>query len=73
MQAFLESWFRYLKERVIWRNEFETIDQARGDRRLLDHYHDRPHLAIDYRTPREVRQTWVDAREEFDGLQKQAA
>jgi hypothetical protein len=29
-QAFIESWFRYLKERVIWRNEFETIDQARA-------------------------------------------
>ena len=31
------------------------------------------HLGIDYRTPKEVRQTWEDAREEFDGLQKQAA
>jgi hypothetical protein len=30
-------------------------------------------LGIDYRTPKEVRQTWEDAREEFDGLQKQAA
>jgi hypothetical protein len=28
---------------------------------------------IDCRTPKEVRQTWVDAREEFDGLQQQAA
>ena len=37
------------------------------------HYHDRPHSGIDYRTPKEVRQTWVDAREEFGGLQKQAA
>ena len=74
LQAFIESWFRDLKERVIWRNEFETIDQApRGDRRLVDHYHDRPHLGIDYRTPKEVRQTWEDAREEFDGLEKQAA
>jgi putative transposase len=28
-QAFIESWFRYLKERCVWRNEFETLDQAR--------------------------------------------
>jgi len=27
-QAFIESWFRYLKERCVWRNEFETLDQA---------------------------------------------
>lgn len=74
MQAFIESRFRYLKERVIWRNEFETIDQARAAIGAYeDHHHDRPHLGIDYRTPKEVRQTWEDAREEFDGLQKQAA
>jgi putative transposase len=74
LQAFIESWFRDLKERVIWRNEFETIDQARAAiGAYVDHYHDRPHLGIDYRTPKEVRQTWEDAREEFDGLQKQAA
>ena len=41
-QAFIESWFRYLKERVIWRNEFETIDQARAAiGAYVDHYHDR--------------------------------
>jgi hypothetical protein len=39
----------------------------------VDHYHDRPHFGIDYRTPKEVMQTWQDARQEFDGLQKQAA
>jgi putative transposase len=73
LQAFLESWFRYLKERVIWRNEFETIDQARAAiGAYVDHYHDRPHLGIDYRTPKEEAAR-VDAREEFDGLQKQAA
>ena len=52
----------------------ETIDQARAAIGVyVDHYHDRPHLGIDYRTPKGVRQTWVDAREAFDGLQKQAA
>ena len=74
MQAFIESWFRDLKEWVIWRNEFETIEQARAAvGASVDRYHDRPHLGIDYRTPKEVRQTWKDARAEFDGLQKQAA
>jgi hypothetical protein len=42
-----------LKERVIWRNEFETIDQARAAiGAYVDHDHDRPHLGIDYRTPK---------------------
>ena len=62
-QALLKSCFRYLMERVIWRNEFETIDQARAAiGAYVDHYHDRPHLGIDYRTPKAVRPTWVDAR-----------
>jgi hypothetical protein len=59
-----------LKERVIWRNEFETIDQARAAiGAYVDHDHDRPHLGIDYRTPKGGEATWEDAREEFDGLQ----
>ena len=34
-QAFIESWFSKLKQRCVWREEFETLDQARdGDRRL---------------------------------------
>jgi putative transposase len=70
-QAFIESWFRYLKERCVWRNEFETLDQAREViANYIDHYHDRPHSRLDYRTPREVRQTWDDATGQ---LQKQAA
>ncbi len=28
-QTFIESWFHYLKEHCVWRNEFETLDQAR--------------------------------------------
>ncbi len=62
-QAFIESWFRYLKERCIWRNEFETLDQARElIAAYIDHYHDRPHSRLDYLTPREVRATWDDAQ-----------
>jgi len=70
-QAFIESWFRYLKERCVWRNEFETLDQAREViAAYIDHYHDRPHSRLDYRTPREVSATWDDAEE---ALQKTAA
>ena len=69
-----ESWCRDVKERVIWRNEFETIDRARAAiGAYIDHSHDRPHVGIDDRAPKEVKQTWVDAREELDGLQTQAA
>jgi putative transposase len=60
-QAFIESWFGKLKERCVWREEFETLDQARqaiGD--YVDRYHDRPHSRLDYRTPREVATTWND-------------
>jgi len=57
-QAFIESWFGKLKERLIWRSEFETIDEAReAIGAHIDRYHDRPHSSLDYRTPREVRQT----------------
>jgi putative transposase len=62
-QACIESWFRYLKERCVWRNEFETLDQAREViAAYIDHYHDRPHSRLDYKTPREVRATWDDAQ-----------
>jgi len=60
-QAFIESWFGKLKERCVWREEFETLDQARqaiGD--YVIHYHHRPHSRLDYRTPLEVAATWND-------------
>jgi len=70
-QAFIESWFRYLKERCVWRHEFETLEQAREViAAYIEHYHDRPHSRLNYRTPREVRQTWDDAT---GALQKHAA
>ena len=70
-QAFIESWFRYLKERCVWRNEFETLDQAREViANYINHYHDRPHSRLNYRTPREVRATWDNATGQH---QKQAA
>jgi putative transposase len=70
-QAFIESFFSKLKERVVWRHEFETLEDARrvlGD--YIDHrYPNRPHSRLGYRTPREVRQTWEDPFR----LQKHAA
>ena len=60
-QAFIESWFGKLKEREVWREEYETLEDARrGIGGYVDRYHDRPHSSLDYRTPKEVRQTWED-------------
>ena len=69
-QAFIESWFGKLKEREVWLNEYETLDDARrGIGGYVDRYHHRPHSSLNYRTPLEVRQTWED----LQGLQKIAA
>ena len=60
-QAFIESWFGKLKQRCVWREEFETIDDAReAIGTYVEHYHDRPHSRLDYHTPREVAATWND-------------
>ena len=69
-QAFIESWFGKLKEREVWLNEYETLDQARrGIGGYVERYHHRPHSGLDYRTPTEVRRTWEDQQQ----LQKTAA
>jgi putative transposase len=69
-QAFIESWFGKLKEREVWLNEYETLDDARrGIGGYVDRYHHRPHSRLDYKTPLEVRRTWED----LQGLQKTAA
>ena len=69
-QAFIESWFGKLKEREVWLNEYETLDDARrGIAGYVDRYHHRPHSGLNYRTPAEVARTWEDQQE----LQKQAA
>ena len=60
-QAFIESWFSKLKERCVWREEFETLEQARAViGAYIDGYHHRPHSGLAYRTPREVAATWND-------------
>ena len=69
-QAFIESWFGKLKEREVWLNEYETLDDARqGIGGYIGRYHHRPHSGLDDRTPDEVRRTWEDQQR----LQKQAA
>ena len=63
-QAFIESWFSKLKERLIWRSEFESLEDARAAiAAYVDAYHHRPHSGLGYRTPKEVRETWEDAQE----------
>ncbi len=60
-QAFIESWFGKLKEREVWLNEYETLDDARqGIGGYVDRYHHRPHSGLNYRTPLEVGRTWED-------------
>jgi putative transposase len=69
-QAFIESWFGKLKEREVWLNEYETLDDARqGIGGYVERYHHRPHSGLNYRTPHEVARTWEDQQP----LQKQAA
>lgn len=60
-QAFIESWFGKLKQREVWLNEYETLDNARaGVGGYVDRYHHRPHSRLDYKTPYEVKETWED-------------
>jgi len=62
-QAFIESWFGKLKEREVWLNEYETLEDARrGIGGYVDRYHHRPHSGLNYRTPAEVRRTWEDGQ-----------
>ncbi len=62
-QAFIESWFGKLKERLVWRSEFETLPQARKEIEAYIHsYHRRPHSGLRYQTPAEVRKTWEDGQ-----------
>ena len=48
-QAFIESWFGKLKQRCIWREEFETLNQAREIiGAYIDRYHHRPHSGLNF-------------------------
>ena len=50
--------FGTLKQRCVWREEFETLDEAHEKIGAnIDRYHHRPHSRPAYRTPREVAAT----------------
>lgn len=60
-QAFIENWFGELKQREVWLNEYETLDQARA--RIggyIDRSHDRPHSGLDYPDADRGPGTWED-------------
>jgi len=63
-QAFIESWFGKLKERCVWREQFETLEQARqAIGAYVTNYHQRPHSRLDYLTPLEVAATWRNGQD----------
>ena len=69
-QAFIESWFGKLKQRLVWRSEFDTLDDARtAISAYIESYHQRPHSGLRYRTPTQVPRT----REDGQQLLKSAA
>lgn len=57
----IERFFRSLKEECVWQHNFVTFDEAYvtiAD--WIDHYnHERPHSALGYATPAEVRRNLV--------------
>ncbi len=60
-QAFIESSFGKLKERLVWRTEFESLDQARRELAgCIDDYYHHPHSGLNHQTPAEVAATWEE-------------
>ena len=57
-RRFIESWLGKLKERLVWRTQLETLDQARRElASYINDYHHRPHSGRDCQTPAEVAAT----------------
>jgi putative transposase len=64
-QAFIESWFGKLKQRCVWREEFETLDEARTKiNTYINRYHHRPHSGLGYKTPAQVAGTWKNRQDQ---------
>ncbi|WP_370589786.1 IS3 family transposase [Thermoactinomyces sp. CICC 10523] len=56
--AYIERWFRTLKEETVWLQEYSSFLEAKKD---IDHYiqfynSERPHSALGYLSPKEFRQ-----------------
>jgi putative transposase len=53
----IERFHRSLKEEEIWLNEYRSLEEARASigRWIEEYNHDRPHRALNNRTPREAR------------------
>ncbi|MBA4603319.1 integrase core domain-containing protein [Thermoactinomyces mirandus] len=57
--AYIERWFRTLKEETVWLQEYKSFQETKQD---IDHYiafynDERPHSAPGYLSPQEFRQT----------------
>jgi putative transposase len=57
LSAFIERWFRTLKEEAVWLTEYRDFDEARQDiERYIRFYNtERLHSALGYRSPAEYR------------------
>jgi putative transposase len=57
----IERFHRSLKEEEIWLNEYRSLEETREsiDRWIEEYNHDRPHRALNNRTPREARAGFV--------------
>ena len=75
----IERFFRSFKEECVWQKAFETFDEAYDRIALwMEHYNrERPHSALGYATPEEVRRklvAWVVRKrgEHFTGAYRYA-
>lgn len=56
--AYIERWFRTLKEETVWLQEYSSFLEAKKDlEHFIDFYNEkRPHSALQYMSPKEFRQ-----------------
>lgn len=56
--AFIERWFRTLKEEAVWLKEYQNFFEVQADiEQFIKFYNEeRPHSALGYQSPAEFRQ-----------------
>lgn len=56
--AYIERWFRTLKEETVWLQEYSSFLEAKKDLEHFIHFYneERPHSALQYMSPKEFRQ-----------------